>query len=90
MHVNGYLRRLINKWESRIFAVEDAVARGHGWQISRPPNGFGRVYRDPRWDLISECELCGGEGGSAAEQCQRCGGRGTVRRSLTAPRGGAS
>jgi len=82
MHVRGFLCRLIKRWESQIFAAEDAAARARGWQVSRPPNRFGRVYRDPRWDLISLCELCGGDGGSVAGPCQSCGGHGTIRHNL--------
>lgn len=91
MHTPGGLRRLIIRWESRIFAAEDAAARHRGWQISRPPKGFGRAYRDPRWDFISECELCDGDGGSAVAPCRSCEARGTVRHSPTgASPGGAS
>lgn len=82
MGIHDRFRQLINRWKGRLFAVEDAVARARGWVISRPPKGFGRVYRDLRWDLISECELCRGEG-NLAQSCQSCGGHGTVRRSLT-------
>lgn len=90
MPIHGNLRRLINKWEGRIFAAEDAAARRRGWQISRPRHGFGRLYRDPRWDLISVCELCGGDGGRAVGPCPLCGGRGTVRRNLPVLSGGAA
>lgn len=89
MGIRDHLRQVINRWESRLFAAEDAAARDRGWEISRPPKGFGRVYRDPRWNLISECESC--RGGSMAESCQSCGGCGTVRRNLTdSSRGGAA
>ncbi|MCA1604117.1 MAG: hypothetical protein LC775_01205 [Acidobacteria bacterium] len=85
------LRRWLTWWEDWLFAAEDAAARHRGWEISRPQSGFGRIYRDPRWNFITECEQCGGEGGSAIESCQSCGGRGTVQYSPTdTPHGGAS
>ncbi|MCA1702581.1 MAG: hypothetical protein LC808_04660 [Actinobacteria bacterium] len=83
MHTPGNLRRLITWYEDRLFAGEDAAARRRGWHISRPPTGSGRVYRDPRWDLLTECEQCGGEGGSAVDLCRSCQGQGTVRHSPT-------
>jgi hypothetical protein len=90
VHIHDSLRRLVNRWETRIFAAEDVAAGGRGWQISRPPNGFGRCYRDPRWDLVSACEWCGRDGGNAVESCQSCAGRGTVRHHPTNARlGGA-
>lgn len=79
MDILGGIRRLITSAERRIFAGEDAAARHRGWQVSRRSTGFGRIYRDPRWDLISECESCGGDGVSAVEPCPSCAGRGTVR-----------
>lgn len=82
MGIHDQLRQMISKWDNRIFAAKDAEARVRGWEIARPPKGFGRVYRDPRWDLISACDMCGGGGGSVTA-CQSCGGYGTVRRSLT-------
>ncbi|MCA1603038.1 MAG: hypothetical protein LC776_15855 [Acidobacteria bacterium] len=91
MNTPGNLRRLITWCEGRLFAAEDAAARRRGWHISRLPTGVGRVYRDPRWDSITACEQCGGDGGSATDSCRSCGGRGTVRHSPTdAPLGGAS
>lgn len=87
MGIHGRLRYLMNTLDRRIFAAEDAVALVRGWEISRLPNGFGRVYRDPRWDSISACGLCRG----AAESCPSCGGCGTVRCRLTdMSRGGAA
>ena len=83
--------QVVRKWEDRIFAAEDAAARARGWQISRPLRGFGRVYRDPRWDLISACEVCNGDGGTVAGPCLSCGGHGTIRQNRAiAPPGDAS
>jgi len=76
-------RQLIIRWERRLFAADDAVARRRGWKISRRPTGFGRIYRDPRWALISECASCGGAGTRAGQPCPTCAGRGTVRHDST-------
>jgi hypothetical protein len=63
----------------RLHAAEDTRARRRGWQITRTSRGMGREYRDPRWDLIAACEVCGGEGINGVHQCITCQGRGTVR-----------
>ena len=47
---SGLIRYLLEQLESRLFADEDALARARGWTIRRTRGGFGRVYRDPRWD----------------------------------------
>lgn len=83
MGIRDHFREVINRFERRLFAADDAVARARGWDISRPPKGFGRVVRDPRWDSISECESCGGDAEIGGESCPSCGGYGTVRHSLT-------
>jgi hypothetical protein len=91
LYTHGWLGQLIRRWEDRIFATEDTAARARGWQLSHPPRGLGRIYRDPRWDLISAGEACGGDGGNPVEPCLPCAGHGTVRRDwATAPPGGAS
>lgn len=72
------LAQLIKDLEDRLFAAEDARARRRGWQIFRSPTGFGRRYRDPRWDLVSECPQCTGEGWTLSGSCGACHGRGTI------------
>lgn len=71
--------RLIRRWEDKLFAADDEAARRRGWQVSRRPNGHGRRYRDPRWDLVSACLSCEGTGAAGARPCDACDGRGTVR-----------
>lgn len=66
MQLRGWLRPLIIRWENWLFAAEDAAARRRGWQVSRPPHEFGRSYRYPRWDVISECNSCSGNGRTTA------------------------
>jgi hypothetical protein len=38
----------------RLFRANDTEARWRGWQITRVRGGLGRVYRDPRFDTLSE------------------------------------
>ncbi|MGH3980751.1 MAG: hypothetical protein ACRDRZ_17420 [Pseudonocardiaceae bacterium] len=73
------LRQLINRLEDRLFAAEDARGRRRGWQVTHGPRGFGRHYRDPRWDLITTCEACRGRDADESGPCEVCQGRGTVR-----------
>ncbi len=72
-------RQWIVTLTDRLHAAEDARARQRGWQITRTSRGMDREYRDPRWDLIAACEVCGGEGAHGAHRCPTCQGRGTVR-----------
>jgi len=72
-------RQWIIQLADRLHAAEDARARQRGWQINCTSHGMGREYRDPRWDLISTCEVCGGEGIHGVRHCPICQGRGTVR-----------
>lgn len=74
----GWIGRLIEDLEDRIFAADDARARARGWQVTRRPSGFARLYRDPRWDLASACADCAGRGQTPAGGCATCSGRGTV------------
>ncbi len=75
----GWISRCIEDLEDRIFATDDARARARGWQVTRSPSGFGRQYRDPRWDLVAACADCAGRGETSASGCATCSGRGTVR-----------
>jgi hypothetical protein len=72
-------RQWIAKLADRLHAAEDTRARRRGWQVSRISRGLGREYRDPRWDLIVACEVCGGEGMHGVHRCADCLGRGTVQ-----------
>ena len=51
------LRSWITILVDRLHAAEDARARQRGWQITRTPSGVGRLYRDPRWDLVDHAAL---------------------------------
>jgi DnaJ-class molecular chaperone len=70
---------------NRLFAADDARARGRGWQVTARRDGLGRSYRDPRFNLLIRCPECRGTGAGADERpCRRCPGTGrlTLDRSL--------
>jgi len=63
----------------RIFAGTDVAAQQRGWQVSSTHGGFGRSYRDPRFDTLSSCGDCLGRGiKSRGAPCQACGGTGRI------------
>lgn len=69
----------------RVFAATDAEAIRHGWQIGATNGGFGRRYRDPRFDTLSACPDCHGCGGTdglgagvSSDRCAGCCGTGRV------------
>jgi RecJ-like exonuclease len=71
----GYMRRM----GGRLFAVHDAQARQHGWQITLQRGGLSRSYRDPRFDLLVTCPDCRGTGiGAGDGQCHGCPGTGRL------------
>jgi hypothetical protein len=63
-----------------LFRDDDALARLQGWQITVNRGGFGRYYRDPRFDTLHACPLCDGSGESSREPSFRCSGTGRVTR----------
>ena len=72
-------------WD-RLFAADDARARGRGWQVTAQRGGPGRSYRDPRFDLLIRCPQCRGTGVDADDRpCRRCPGTGrlTLHRSFS-------
>lgn len=71
--------RVLDRWVERLFVTDDAAAVARGWEVRRLPSGWGREYRDPRWDLIAACTACDGEGCQGARSCAECDGAGTVR-----------
>ena len=63
----------------RLFAADDAQARGRGWQVTVRCGGLGRRYRDPRFDLLVTCTECDGAGVDADDRpCRRCPGTGRL------------
>jgi hypothetical protein len=39
----------------RLFAMNDAEACWHSWQITTTHGGLGRRYRDPQFGTLAEC-----------------------------------
>jgi len=77
-----WFNRLLEHFHNWLFATDDdARATARGWQVTRVPNSRRRVYRDPRWDSLHECEPCGGTGWWPYEDavCPDCAGIGVVR-----------
>jgi DnaJ-class molecular chaperone len=62
----------------RAFAASDVDERRYGWQVTCTHGGFGRTYRDPRFDTLLACPRCSGEGFTDGEPCQPCGNTGRV------------
>lgn len=64
---------------ARGFAATDAVARRYGWLVTSMRGGFGRRYRDPRFDMLATCPACRGIGFTALGfPCRNCGGIGRI------------
>ena len=57
-----WLRKQAEKAGQRLFARDDLIAIEHGWQITIRCGGFGRQYRDPRFDSLRSCPRCAGSG----------------------------
>jgi len=82
------IRLALTRLERHLFGDLDAQAGHDGWQVIRLRHGFGRRYRDHRFDLLSACPACAGNGsgsgsgsGSADGQpCEPCRGTGRVTR----------
>jgi hypothetical protein len=49
----------------------------HGEFLRSAPSHRAVLLMTPRWDVISECDLCGGDGGTPAQPCPVCHGMGT-------------
>jgi hypothetical protein len=63
----------------RLFGKDDAIARDNGWTIEVRRGGFGRTYRDPRFDQLRCCPECGGSGRDELDlRCGLCAGGGRV------------
>jgi DnaJ-class molecular chaperone len=64
-------------WD-RLFAADDARARGRGWRVTVQRGGLGRSYRDPRFDLLVRCPECRGTGVADDRPCRMCPGTGRL------------
>lgn len=74
------IRLGLTRLEQRLFGDLDTQARHDGWQVTRLRRGFGRSYRDPRFDLLSTCPDCAGSGSIDGQLCEPCRGTGRVTR----------
>jgi len=73
------LKGLLAAITQRVFAASDADAHRHGWQVTVTRGGFGRTYRDPRFDCLAECTACNGRGCQPGDTtCSRCHGTGRI------------
>ena len=75
----AWVRSSLTILTPRLFAASDTAARQHGWQVSSSRCGFGRRYRDSRFDTLASCHDCHGCSIIALRnQCPRCGGTGRI------------
>jgi len=77
------IHKLLATWiralAQRVFAALDVAAQQRGWQVSPTHGGFGRNYRDPRFDTLASCGDCLGHGvTSLGNPCHTCRGTGRV------------
>jgi hypothetical protein len=63
-----------------LFTVNDTEAYWRDWQIIKTHGGLGRRYRDPRFDLLAQCQKCRGAGRTADRPCPPCLGTGRITR----------
>jgi hypothetical protein len=62
----------------RLFRVDAATAREHGWQIEVHRAGLARQYRDSRFDALVACLGCRGAGRDGEQTCPVCVGTGRI------------
>jgi hypothetical protein len=74
----SWLAAIPRRLGDRLFAMNDAEAYWHSWQITRTHGGLGRRYRDPRFDTLAECPKCRGAGATGDQPCPPCVGTGRV------------
>ncbi len=62
----------------RLFTASDALARDQGWTVEVRHRGLSRSIRDPRFDRLTSCPACGGEGETDHQLCPYCDGTGRI------------
>jgi len=73
------LRRLLRAITQRVFDAADGDAYRYGWQVTATHSGFGRTYRDPRFDQLVPCTSCNGRGRNHDDTaCSACHGTGRI------------
>ena len=79
------LKSRLSAITQQVFAVPDTHARRHGWQVTVTRAGFGRRYRDPRFDYLAPCTACNGQGCNLhGTTCSACHGTGRTVLDTTA------
>lgn len=74
-----WLKSRLSAIPQRVFAAADADARRYGWQVTVTRGGFGRTYRDPRFDYLVACTACSGPGCKSGDTtCSACHGTGRI------------
>ena len=74
----SWLAALPHRLGDRLFAMNDAEAYWHTWQITSRLGGLGRRYHDLRFDALAECAKCQGSGLTADQPCPPCQGTGRI------------
>jgi hypothetical protein len=77
--VSRLARRSLIRLGRRIFEADDRLAFQVGWEITQRGGGLGRSYRDPRFNTLTECTECQGNGVNAAYlPCSKCHATGRI------------
>jgi hypothetical protein len=74
----SWLAALPRRLGDRLFAMNDAEAYWHSWQITTTHGGLGRRYHDPWFDALAECPKCQGSGLTADQPRPPCHGTGRI------------
>ncbi len=73
------LKSRLSAIAQQVFDGPDADARRHGWQVTVTRSGFGRRYRDARFDYLVPCMPCNGRGDTPrGTTCSACHGTGRI------------
>jgi hypothetical protein len=48
-----WIKPTLSSLTQRLFDAADATARQHGWHVNSIHHGFGRRYRDRRFDILA-------------------------------------
>jgi hypothetical protein len=71
--IRSHLGRALTQVGYRVFALEDAEAAWHAWDVEPRYAGLGRLYRDQRFDALVDCPRCHRvstvAGSSVCKQC---------------------
>jgi len=74
----NWLAAIPRRLGDRLFVTNDAEAYWRDWQITKARGGLARRYRDPWFDMLTECLKCRGAGVTADLPCAPCLGTGRI------------